>query len=58
MKKYEIYLPLKYNNGEPIEPEKIKQVREELIAMFGAITASALSGAISRNVEIRRRGIH
>lgn len=30
MKKYEIYLPLKYNNGQPIPPEKIKQVREEL----------------------------
>ena len=43
MKKYEIYLPLKYNNGEPIEPEKIKQIREELIAVFGALTVSALS---------------
>jgi hypothetical protein len=43
MTKYEIYLPLKYNDGEQIEPEKIKQVREELVAVFGAITVSSLS---------------
>ena len=43
MKKYEIYLPLKYNDGREIEPEKFKQVREELIAVFGAITVSALT---------------
>jgi len=28
MRKYEIYLPLKYNNGRKIEAEKIKQIRE------------------------------
>jgi hypothetical protein len=43
MKRYEIYLPLKYNDGKEIEPEKIKQVREELIAKFGALTVSSLS---------------
>jgi uncharacterized protein YnzC (UPF0291/DUF896 family) len=43
MRKYEIYLPLKYNDGKEIEPEKIKQIREELIAMFGAITVSSRS---------------
>ena len=43
MKKYEIYLPLKYNDGSEIEPEKIKQIREELIAVFGALTVSSLS---------------
>lgn len=43
MQKYEIYLPLKYNDGREIEPAKIKQIREELIAVFGAITVSALS---------------
>ena len=26
MKKYEIYLPLKYNDGTEIEAEKIKQI--------------------------------
>ena len=43
MKKYEIYLPLKYNDGKEIEPEKIKRVREELITVFGAPTVSSLS---------------
>ena len=43
MKKYEIYLPLKYNGGKEVEPEKIKQIREELIAMFGALTVSSLT---------------
>jgi hypothetical protein len=40
MKKYEIYLPLKYNDGREIEAEKIKQIREELIAVFGALTCT------------------
>jgi len=43
MKKYEIYLPLKYNDGREIEAEKTKQIREELIAVFGALTVSSQS---------------
>ena len=43
MKKYEIYLPLKYNDGREIEAEKIKQIREELVGMFGARTVSSQS---------------
>ena len=43
MRRYEIYLPLKYNNGKEIESEKIKQIREELIGRFGAITVSSRS---------------
>jgi len=43
MRKYKIYLPLKYNDGKEIEPEKIKQIKEELIGMFGAITVSSRS---------------
>ncbi len=43
MKRYEIYLPLKYNNGKEIEPGKIKRIREDLIAVFGALTVSSLS---------------
>ena len=43
MKRYEIYLPLKYNDGKEIEPEKIKQIREGLIEEFGALTVSSLS---------------
>jgi hypothetical protein len=43
MKKYDIYLPLKYNDGKEIEPQKLKQIRQQLIATFGALTASSLS---------------
>lgn len=43
MKKYEIYLPLKYNDGTEIEPERIKQIRERSVAVFGAVTVSSLS---------------
>ena len=43
MTKYEIFLPLKYNEGGDIEAEKIKQIREELIAVFGALTVSSQS---------------
>lgn len=35
MRKYEIHLPLNYSDGEPIEQEKIRRVREELVAAFG-----------------------
>ncbi len=43
MKKYEIYLPLKYSDGREIEAEKIKQIREELVGMFAARTVSSQS---------------
>jgi hypothetical protein len=43
MKKYEIYLPLKYNDGTEIEPEKLKQIRQRLVSVFGAVTVSSLS---------------
>ena len=42
MKKYEIYLPLKYNDGNQIEPQKLRVIRQQLIAVFGALTASSL----------------
>lgn len=35
MKKHEIHLPLNYGDGETIEQEKIRRVREELVAAFG-----------------------
>lgn len=43
MKKYEIYLPLNYNDGNKIEPQKFKEIRQQLIAVVGAITVSSLS---------------
>lgn len=38
MRKYEIYLPLNYSDGEPIEQVKIKSVRDELVNVFGSFT--------------------
>jgi len=43
MRKYEIYLPLKYNDGEVIESEKIVGVWDELAEAFAGITVSSLS---------------
>ena len=34
---------MKYNDGKEIEPEKIKQIRQALISVFGALTVSSLS---------------
>lgn len=36
MRKYGIQLPLSYCDGKPLEPEKIGQVREALLAEFGS----------------------
>src|SRR5216684_100416 len=38
MRQYEIHLPLSYDDGEPIEQEKIKRVRDELVNVFGSFT--------------------
>jgi hypothetical protein len=39
--RYEILLPLKYNDGTPVEPEKFQATRRELVAQFGALTMDA-----------------
>jgi hypothetical protein len=36
MRKYEIHLPLNYSDGKPIEQEKIRSVRHELVNAFGS----------------------
>jgi hypothetical protein len=36
--RYEILLPLKYNEGKDVEAEKLLLTKQELIARFGAIT--------------------
>jgi hypothetical protein len=35
--RYEILLPLNYNDGTPIEPEKFQETRRELVEQFGAL---------------------
>jgi len=41
MRKYEVYLPLKYNDGTDIEDEKFRQVKATLSALFGGLTMSS-----------------
>jgi hypothetical protein len=36
--RYEILVPLKYNDGREIEPDKILQTKEELVQRFGGFT--------------------
>ncbi len=44
--RYEILLPLNYNDGTPVEPERFQETRRELVDRFGALTmdASPISG--------------
>jgi hypothetical protein len=37
-RRYEILLPLTFNDGRPIPGEAFEQTREELIARFGGVT--------------------
>ena len=39
--RYEILLPLKYNDGTAVEPEKFQETRRELVGRFGAFTMDA-----------------
>ena len=36
--RYEILLPLKYNDGSPVEDEKIQLTKQELVDRFGVVT--------------------
>lgn len=38
MKLYEIYVPLKYNDGSPVEPERIDNLGARLLETFGGYT--------------------
>ena len=45
-KRYEMLLPLRFNNGRPVDPDLFEQTRHEIIAQFGAMTIqpSAVQG--------------
>lgn len=38
MKEYELYVPLNYNDGSPVEPEMIERIGEQLLEQFGGCT--------------------
>ncbi|MCZ6676330.1 MAG: hypothetical protein O7E52_03665 [Candidatus Poribacteria bacterium] len=48
MKKYDIYLPLQYNDGRWIESEKFDQVDDFLYERFGGLTS------VMREFPLRR----
>ncbi len=39
-RRYEILLPVRYNDGQPVELESFFVTQEELVAAFGALTTS------------------
>lgn len=38
MKEYDIFLPLRYNNGKPVEPAKFQQLQKQLLDHFDGLT--------------------
>ena len=38
MREYELYVPLLYNDGRPIEQEKLRQLKARLVSEFGGLT--------------------
>jgi hypothetical protein len=38
VREYEIYIPLHYNDGREIEPEKLRELKRRLVEKFGGLT--------------------
>jgi len=38
MLEYDLYLPLHYNDGRPIDPQKLKNLKRRLVNEFGGLT--------------------
>jgi len=38
MREYELYVPLHYNDGQPIEPRKLRRLKRRLVHEFGGLT--------------------
>ncbi len=38
MKEYDIFVPLYFNDGSPVEAEKFQQLQERLLDRFGGVT--------------------
>ena len=38
MKEYDIFVPLYYNDGKPVEPAKFQQLQARLLEMFEGLT--------------------
>ena len=53
-RRYEILLPIRYNDGVPVDEEHFTQTRKELVKEFGAVTwcAERLQGMWSHEGEV------
>jgi len=38
MKEYDIYVPLSNNDGTPVDPQKLKDLKKRLVNHFGGLT--------------------
>jgi len=38
LREYDIYVPLTYNDGRPIEPDALTDLKDLLLAVFGGVT--------------------
>ena len=38
MLEYELYVPLHHNDGRPIDPQKLKDLKKRLVDEFGGLT--------------------
>src|SRR3982750_2739047 len=38
MLEYELYVPLHYNDGRPVDPEKLRALKKRLVDQFGGLT--------------------
>jgi len=38
VKEYDLYIPLKYNDGSPVEPRALRDLQRTLVAQFGGLT--------------------
>ena len=38
MKEYDIFVPLYYNDGTPVEPQKFQVLQQQLLEQFGGLT--------------------
>lgn len=49
MLRYEISVPLKYNDGNDIEPQKFYETKEELVSRFGGLSIIPRSSGLWRS---------
>ena len=38
VKEYDLFIPLYYNDGRPIEPRKFQDLQQQLLDQFGGLT--------------------